>query len=72
MTLFIKSGVTPRSDFVSGEPNTAPYLPISHLIIIFLILFNVILIVTFTVTILDPGTILGKVQLIEDGATGPL
>ena len=30
------------------------------------------LIVTFIVTILDPGTILGKVQLIEDGATGPL
>ena len=42
------------------------------LINFFLILFNVVLIVTFIVTTLDPGTILEKVQLIEDGATGPL
>ena len=53
------------------ELNTVPYLRINCSIIIFLM--PSILIVTFTITTLDPGTILmlGKSQLTENGDTGP-
>ena len=46
-----------------------PYLYINYSIITFDMLLNVVLIGNFTVITLDPGTILGKSQLIEDRVT---
>ena len=58
--------------YCAEQPSTAPFLFINQLTTFFLMPFNLVRIVIFIIMIPDLGKILGKPQLKESGAIGPV